>query len=334
MSLTQGKPLPDVTVTTTRADAAPDYYTGYLGKLATAGQTGMQQTVAPLDVLQQNAYAAVPAAADAYKPGLTTAEETAKAAASGLDPTRIQSLMDPYRTNVVDEMARLQQQNIQRNILPGLRAGFARQGAMGSQRYAGALGQSLADMQANLTGQQYGALSKGYSEALRAGLDEAQLQNEAAKTQLGLAKGAQEMGLTGTGALTKAGAEQQAFKQAQIDAPLKNAIQAAGLLRGFTIPTTQTETRKGPLAGAYGLSPLQAASGLIGLVGSGAAGTAADRMGSVWKNLMKAYNVANQNASAGSQEAADDVYQGAGGYNTDPNRQMELSFENIFDYGD
>lgn len=286
MSITQGAPLPDVTVTTTRADTAPDYYTGYLSSLAQAGQTGMGAGVAPLTQLQQQGYGQVPGAAEAYKPGLAAAEETARSAAGGLDAARIQSLMDPYRQNVVDEMARLQQQNIQRNVLPGLKAGFVGQGALGSQRYAGALGQSLAEMQANLTGQQYGALSKGYSEALRAALDEAQLQNEAAKTQLGLAKGAQEMGLTGAGALTKAGAEQQAFEQAKIDAALKNATTAAGLLRGFQIPTTQTEKRVGPMAGAYGLSPLQQATGLIGLIGSGAAGTAGDRLKNLWEKVI------------------------------------------------
>lgn len=287
MSITQGAPLPDVTVKTTRADTAPDYYSGYLSKLAEAGTTGMQGGVAPLTAMQQQGYAQVPGAAGAYQPGLTAAEQTARAAAGGLDAARIQSLMDPYRQNVVDEMSRLQQQNIQRNVLPSLRAGFVGQGALGSQRYAGALGQTLAEMQANLTGQQYGALSKGYSEALRAGLDEAQLQNEAAKTQMALARGAQEMGLTGAGALTKAGAEQQAFEQAKIDAALKNAVTAAGLLRGFTIPTTQTETRVGPMAGAYGLSPLQQATGLIGLLGSAQAGTAGDRLKGFWDKIIK-----------------------------------------------
>lgn len=295
MSITQGAPLPDVTVTTTRADTTPQYYEDYLTGLAKAGERGMTAGVAPLDILQTTGYGQVQDAAAAYKPGLTEAEQTARAAAGGLDAARIQSLMDPYRQNVVDEMARLQQQNLQRNILPSLKAGFVGQGALGSQRYAGALGQSLADMQANLTGQQYGALSKGYSEAMRAALDEAQLQNEAAKTQMALAKGAQEMGLTGAGALTKAGAERQAYEQAKIDAELKNAVTAAGLLRGFQIPTTQTETRKGPMVGAYQMSPLQQVAGLIGLIGSGAAGTAGDRLKSFWDKLISESGEINLN---------------------------------------
>ena len=278
MSITQGSPLPDVTVTTTQRDTAPQYYTDYLTGLAGAGARGMQVGVAGYDPLQTQGYGAIPGAAEAYKPGLSAAEETARSAAGGLDAARIQSLMDPYRTNVVDEMARLQQQNLQRNVMPMLKAGFVGQGGLGSQRYAGALGQTLAEMQSNLTGQQYGALSKGYSEALRAALDEAQLENEVAKTQLGLARGAQEMGLTGAGALTKAGAERQAYEQSVLDAPLKNATTAAALLRGYQFPMAREEKRVGPLAGAYGASPLQTATGLIGLLGSAAAGNAGNRM--------------------------------------------------------
>ena len=278
MSITQGSPLPDVTVTTTQKDTAPQYYTDYLTGLAGAGTKGMTAGVAGYDPLQTQGYGAIPGAAEAYKPGLSAAEATAKSAAGGLDAARIQGLMDPYRSNVVDEMARLQQQNLQRNVMPMLKAGFVGQGGLGSQRYAGALGQTLAEMQSNLTGQQYGALSKGYSEALRAALDEAQLENEVAKTQMGLARGAQEMGLTGAGALTKAGAERQAYEQSLIDAPLKNAVTAAGLLRGYTFPMNREEKRVGPLAGAYGQSPLATATGLIGLLGSAATGTAGDRL--------------------------------------------------------
>lgn len=320
MSILQGAPLPDVTVTTTQKEAAPSYYTDYLSGLAAAGSRGMQTGVAGYDPLQTQGYGALPGAAEAYKPGLSAAEATARSAAGGLDAARIQSFMDPYRTNVVDEMARLQQQNLQRNVMPTLKAGFVGQGGLGSQRYAGALGQTLAEMQANLTGQQYGALSKGYSEALKAAMDEAQLQNEVAKTQLGLARGAQEMGLTGAGALTKGGAERQAYEQSALDAPLKNAVTAAGLLRGYTFPTERTESRVGPMAGAYAQSPLAAATGLIGLLGSAAAGTAGDRMLGALRNL-RGLLPSDIPAIFGT---ADEVYQGSNAVSTDPNRPMDI----------
>jgi hypothetical protein len=272
MSITQGSPLPNVTQTTTRADVAPDYYTQYLQGLSQAGQTAIGRSaaegVAPMDVLQTQGYGMVPGAATAYQPGLTAAGQTAATAAAGFDPNRIQAFMDPYRQNVVDEMARLQQQNIQRSVLPALKGAFVGRGDLGSQRYASAAGQTMADMQRNLTGQQYGALSSGYQNALKAAMDELGLQNQAAQTQAGIAKAEQELGLTGAGALTKAGAEKQAYEQAIRDYPMKQATNAAALMRGFQVPTSQTETFVGPKAGLYQTSPLSNILGVLTTLGA------------------------------------------------------------------
>jgi hypothetical protein len=272
MGITQGSPLPDVTVTTTKADTAPDYYTNYLKSLANAGKTATESTaatgIAGYDPMQTQGYGMVASGASAYEDYLKDAETSVSKPAAGLDAARISALMNPYQTNVVDEMARLSQQNIQRNVLPSLKAGFVGAGNLGSQRYAGALGQSLADVQANLTGQQYGALSKGYSEALKAAMDEMSLQNEAAKTQLGMAEKAQAMGLTEAGALTKAGAEKQAYEQAKLDYPMKMATAASGLMRQLQMPMTQSEKRVGPLAGAYSQSDLSNVLGILSILGA------------------------------------------------------------------
>jgi hypothetical protein len=273
----QGVVAPDVNTTKTTGTVAPQYYTDYLTDIAAAGKTAMGRApgemVSPLTNLQNQGYGAVPGAAEAYKPGLATAEQTAGMAARGMSPEAIQGFMNPYTSNVVDEMARLQQQNVQRNLMPQLKAGFVGTGGLGGQRYANALGQSSADMQANLTGQQYGALSAGYKDALQAAYNQANLQNQVAQTQGNLAEREQTLGLTGAGALTKAGAEQQAYNQSIIDAPLKTAANAAALMKGYTIPTTSTETYKGPMAGVYGSSPLSQMVGLGSLIGSGMADT-------------------------------------------------------------
>jgi hypothetical protein len=178
--------------------------------------------------------------------------------------------MNPYTTNVVDEMARLQQQNIQRNVMPQLKAGFVSTGGLGSQRYAGAMGQTLADMQSNLTGQQYGALNTGYNAAVTAAMNNAQLQNQAARTQGDLATSEQSLGLTGAGALTKAGAEQQAYQQALLDAPLKTATTAAQLMRGYTVPGSSTAATTGPeTTNYYQGSPLAQTLGVASQIASG-----------------------------------------------------------------
>lgn len=289
MSITQGAPLPDITKTTTTTQTAPDYYTNYLTQLSQTGQTALGRTaaegIAGYDPLQTQGYGQIPTAAGAYQPGLTAAGQTAASAARGITPDRISALMNPYTTNVVDEMERLSQQNLQRNLLPSLKAGFVGSGGLGSQRYAGALGQSLADVQANLTGQQYGALSKGYEGALKAAIDEMTGQTAASRAQAEIAKQEQELGLTGAQALTKAGAERQKYQQSILDFPLQQATNVSGLLRGYQVPLTSEQKFVGPEAGAYQQSPLATATGLLGVLGSAAAGTAGDRLKSLWEKV-------------------------------------------------
>jgi len=227
------------------------------------------EMIAGLDPYQTQAYTAIPEAADAYKTGLTNAAATADQAALGLDPNRINALMNPYTQNVTDEMARLSQQNMQRNILPGMKAGFVGTGGLGSLRYANAMGQSMADVQSNLTGQQYGALSSGYKQAQDVALQEAQLKNQAAQTQGKLAADAQSLGLTSAGALSKAGGEKQAYEQSILNYPMSAAAAASGLMKGYTVPNTQTSTFKGPKAGSYQTSDLANIMGVLTALGSG-----------------------------------------------------------------
>jgi hypothetical protein len=328
MSITQGSPLPDITKTTTTTQTAPDYYTNYLTDLGKVGQGALKTTaaqgIAAYDPLQTQGYGALPAAADAYKTGLTAAGVTAADAAKGITPERIKALMNPYTTDVVKEMERLSQQNVQRNLLPSLRAGFVGSGGLGSQRYAGALGQSLADVQSNLTGQQYGALSKGYEGALKAAIDEMTGQTAASRAQAEIAGKEQELGLTGAQALTKAGAEKQKYEQSKLDFPLNQATNVSGLLRGYQVPISDVKKFVGPEAGAYQQSPLATATGLLGVLGSAAAGTAGSRLQSLWSKFFSGgitdAEAAELISSVGPVDSAES---GAGTdtgdpYNTDP----------------
>ena len=318
MSITQGSPLPDITTTTTQAKTAPSYYTDYLSGLSQAGQTALArrpgEMIAGLDPLQMQAYAQVPGAAGAYQPGLSAAEQTAASAATGVSPERLASFMNPYTQNVVEEMGRLAEQNIQRNILPSLRMGMVGTGQLGSQRYAGALGQGLAEASKTLTGQQYGALSEGYKTALDAALKEVGLERETAQTQANIAKTAQDLGLAEVGALEKAGTARQAYEQSLLDQPLKTASQVQALLRGFDIPTSETKTATGPgQAGQYGMSGLSAITGLATLLGSAEAGTATTRASNLISNLLKSLGPGITNQVDWASILANQGVQNAGG---------------------
>ena len=279
MAILQGDPLPDVKTTTTQVTTAPDYYNKYLADIAAAGSaaTAMDPTkmVAGFTDLQNKGFGATEAAAGAGMGALTDAQRAAGIAAGGVTPDQIQQFMNPYTRNVVDEMARLSQQNLQRNVLPGLKGAFAGTGGFGSRRMFDTTGQTLADIQANLTGQQQKALESGYNTSLDAALRNLGLVREGATTLGNLGRQEQEMGLTGAKAMLDAGSLQQALEQAKIEAPLKMASNAAQLLRGYQVPTSTEQTFVGPMPGAYGTSPLAAITGLASLFGSAKGGTSA-----------------------------------------------------------
>jgi len=303
MGMFEGTVAPDVNTLKTTGTTAPSYLTDYLTQLSQAGQTALNkpadQQVAPLTAMQQQGYAAVPNAATSYQPQLAAAEKTAGLASQGATQDTIQNFMNPYTHNVVDEMSRLAQQNVERNLLPTLKAGFVGTGGLGSQRYANALGQAGAEAQSNLTGQQYGALNAGYNGALQAALKNAEIQNQAATTQGNLAGQEQSLGLTGAGALTKAGAEQQAYQQAQIDAPLKTATNVSALMRGYQVPTSTTETYKGPLAGVYGPSVASQIIGAGSMIGSGL-GYSTSQSGTKTPNWIQSWLDSFNNSNSGN----------------------------------
>jgi hypothetical protein len=90
----------------------------------------------------------------------------------------------------------------------------------------------------------------------------------------------QALGLGGAQALTKAGAERQAYEQSLLEAPLKQASNVSALLRNYNVPTTVTQTFVGPKPGAYGMSPLQSILGIGSLLGSAQQGSLLGSLGS------------------------------------------------------
>jgi hypothetical protein len=332
----QGGALPDVRTTTSVNPNAPGYYTDYLSKISQTGINQMNlpasQLVAGFSPLQQQAFAQLPNVAGSYKPALTSAINTASQGAAGITPQGIQSMLNPYTKNVVDEMARLSNQNVSRNLIPQLKGAFVGSGGLGGQRYANATGQAMADVQSNLTGAQQGALSTGYSQALQAALQNAQQKTSAAQTQGMLAKTQQDLGLAGINAQLGAGAQQQALEQARINAPLQNAINASALMRGYNVPIGTTETFLGPKAGVYAQSPLSQVAGSASLIGAlfggqGKDGTGKSVAGQGYEWLRDAFK------GFGSNNSKDYTYQGnvskgIGGYH-DP-----VYGDNDYDYSD
>jgi len=272
MSFFQGGALPNVTETQTAVDKPPDWYTNMASGLSTTGQNYLGRTsdqlVAGYDPMQTQGYNQVAGAAGAYQPGLTNATQTANTAAAGITPERLQQLMNPYTANVVQELARQSGNALQRNILPQITGGFVGSGALGSSRYANALGQAMTDTSANLAGEQGKLLAGGYNDAVKSLLQEQQNQTQAGKLQGDLAAQEQSLGLLGAGALRSAGAERQKYEQSKLEAPLTTAGNVAGLLRGYAVPVDKTQTTVKPgTQGQFGLSDFQKIGTLASLLG-------------------------------------------------------------------
>lgn len=269
MSLFQGSAPPNVETTRVTGAVAPQYLTDYLTQLAQTGQNllGGAQVAAP-GALQQQAYAQAPGLLSGYQNTLQSGISAAQGAAAPITGQDISQFYNPYQQSVVDEMARQSQRNVQRNLLPQLKGAFVGSGGLGSQRYAGATGQALADVQADLLGQQSKAMSSGYGAALDAALRQRQQQSQAAQVLGGLGSAQQTAATQGLKTMADLGTQQQAYEQAQIEAPLVRAQNVAQIMRGYTYPTTTTETYKGPWQ-TYQPSPLSQIAGLGALLGSG-----------------------------------------------------------------
>jgi hypothetical protein len=262
--LFQGSALPSTTTTTSTQQTSPEFYTDYLQNIANLGQNAVQQGgVAGFSPLQQQAFNMAPSTAFSGQGAATQAQALTNASGTTSAPSIINDYMNPYTGKVVDEMARLQQQNLQRNVLPTIAGGGVGTGSFGSKRQSQALGQSLADMQANLTGQQYGALNTGYQNAMQSAQADLNRQLQAGQGMGNIATQQYQIGSGGLNTLSSLGALQQAQGQRQLDYPMTQAQNYANLLHGLNIPTGQVQQTVAPgQQGQFTNSPLSQIAGL------------------------------------------------------------------------
>lgn len=179
----------------------------------------------------------------------------------------LKSFYDPFKQQVIDEMQRQSDINLQRSILPSLKALGISSGQGGSSRMRSIGGQALADIASNLQAQQTAARSKGFETALDAALKQQQQQGQIAGTlgTIGTGEAAATRGALNT--LADIGGQDVTYEQSKIDAPLTRAANVAALMRGYSYPTTTTETYKGP-GTIYGPSKFQQITGTGALISS------------------------------------------------------------------
>jgi hypothetical protein len=272
--LFQGAALPDQTTTTQVQNTAPQFYTDYLQNVAALGQNAVQQGgVAGMGGLTQQAMNLAPTTGFAGATSAGTAQDLGTQAGYTGSNQIVQNYMNPYQTNVVDEMARLTNRNVQENIMPQLDAMGVASGNFGSQRGGQIGGQVLRDIQADLLGKQYGALNTGYQNALTTAGNDLTRGVNAASTlnQTGQVQNA--IGTGGLGLLNTLGKQQQGQTQAELDYPMLQAQNYAKLFGTPTIPTGSVTAKTAPgTQNSYGIGPLQqivSLATMINALGSG-----------------------------------------------------------------
>lgn len=263
----QGDPLPAITTTTQAQTTAPEFYTNYLQDVANLGSSAVQTGgVAGMSPLQQQALAMAPQASFAGMGTMAQGAGLAQHAGATTAPQVINQYMNPYTQSVVNEMARLQGRNVQENVMPAMQGAAGSMGGFGSQRQFQATGDMLRDLQSDLLGKQYGALSSGYTEAMKAAQGDLGRELTAGETLGGLGTRQQQAATTGLGTLTALGKTEQDLAQKQLDYPMTAAEHYAKLLQGYQMPTGETKQVTG--SQGYATSPLAQITGLLAALGS------------------------------------------------------------------
>jgi len=270
-----------VTLTGSSTATAPQYLTNYLTELAKTGQSQLGTTnaegvktpftgddlIAKLPQNLTDVYKNAPTTLSQYDTAMDESLKALQSGATGVGAADISNFYDPYQQDVIDSLEQQSALSTQRNLMPALKAAFAGQGGFGSQRYAGAMGQTLADIQTGLLSNEAKLKSEGYKSALDAALKERGYDISAGQGLYGLGQAESQAGATEAKTLADLGTSQLAYEQSKIDSPLTRAQNVAKILQGYTFPTTTSETKQ-VLPSSYAPSALQQIAGLGTLVGS------------------------------------------------------------------
>lgn len=254
---TQGAPMPDVQTTQTTTTTTPEWFSNYQSQLASGATDAIASgDVAGFSPLQEQAFANAPTAIQAGQPALSQATQTATNVATQPFMRNIDQYMNPYTQRVISEIGRTGLQNFQNRLAPAATSGAVGSGQFGSKRGMQVYGNVARESALDTSGLQAKYLAQGFDNATAAARAQAELELQASGRLGELSGRAYDQGVGGLDVMSRLGAQQQAQEQAELDYPMSALTKASNVMRGFTVPTSQTQTFKGPMPGAYGQSGL------------------------------------------------------------------------------
>ncbi|MGA1013373.1 hypothetical protein [Vulcanococcus sp.] len=313
--LSEGAQIPEGSAlkATQSETVLPPWYTDFAQQLMANQQALMQRPyetapmprVAGFSDLQQQAFAAVPGAANAYQAPLQQATQatqglmgqTGAAAAqpyaqqAAQQATNLEGYMNPYQQAVVDRIAQLGQRNLSENILPQIEGRYVQAGQLGFGARDGAgtpsgmmtdVARAVRGTQEAVLAEQSGALQAGYTQAQQAAQADLARQAQLASTMGGLAGQDVSRGLAGaeqlaglgeqaqTLGLTGAGAVGAAGAQQQAQEQRNLDVAYQDFLRQQGYPQEQINAALGTFGGVAKGVPTQTVD--VGIVPQGTQG--------------------------------------------------------------
>jgi hypothetical protein len=277
------------TTTQTSTSQLPDFLQARLNDVLSRGNTISQQPyqtyggprIAGFTQPQQQSFNLAQNSVGSYQPYLSTASSLYGTTGQLFNNNDFQQFMNPYTSNVVDQIATLGSRNLLENILPGINDTFTGAGQFGSRRNADFTNNAIRDTQEAVTNAQGQALYNSNNAAMQ-NYEQAlgRLGNTATGLQ-GLANQQQQQQGTDITRLNTVGQQQQDLTQQnynlayqdflnQQNQPKENLNWLSGLISGqpYSTSTTASTTSPSP-SSANSLISLLGLGGLNYLTGSG-----------------------------------------------------------------
>ncbi len=152
-----------------------------------------------------------------FMPTYNAGVAASQSAATPFSASSLDAYMNPYQSQVTDEIARLGNQNFSQNLMPQINSQFTGNGMFGSSRQATQLGQAAQNTQRDITGQQSQALQQGYQNSMQNYQTDQQRQLQAGAQLTNQAGQGQSLYGADVNAVAGVGQQQNQQKQQTLD---------------------------------------------------------------------------------------------------------------------
>ena len=233
------------------------------------------QRLAGFNQDQQAAFDKTRQTAARGNPYLDEAAGNIRQGAQGFNQQKFDSYLNPYRTNMMDELSRQATRNLSENLLPQVNDTFTGAGMFGSSRHGDFAGRAVRDTQESLLGRQAEVLSSAYDSAMDNMNTDLTRTMQAGQNLGALGQIDFNQGLANASALETIGNRQQQQQQqsldlaygdfaTQRDAPLKSLDVMSGVINGYSPnPTSYTYQPVTVPQNQYQASPLTQLMGAV-----------------------------------------------------------------------